>query len=178
MQTSFILLSKYNTEMNIRVHQAAQKLSSEELGRERGAFFGSILGTMNHLIVGDSIWLHRISAHPSHFSSLQKMNQWDKPSALNQVLVTDLASWSHRRRALDQIIGEFVLEVRPADLSSSLDYLSTEGIANRKPLTNILLHFFNHQTHHRGQISTMLFQAGVDVGVTDLLSFVPNEAAN
>lgn len=174
MRENYILFATYNAEMNLRVHQAAQKLSGDELAQDRNAFFGSILGTLNHLIVGDTIWLQRIAQHPSDFPSLRIVKDWPKPAFLNQTLVKDLASWFERRIAMDQIIKQLVLEITPADLDSLLHYTSTDGASNKKPLKNILLHFFNHQTHHRGQISTLLFQVGVDVGVTDLLSLVPS----
>ena len=61
---------------------------------------------------------------------------------------------------------------------SSDDYqVDTKGIVGRRKFSSLVLHFFNHQTHHRGQATTLLFQAGQDVGVTDLLMLIPNEAA-
>lgn len=175
MREDLILLATYNAEMNQRVYHAAQKLNAEQLTQERGAFFGSIVGTLNHLVVADTIWLQRIAQHPAHFPALRTVNGWPKPHTLSQSLVIDLASWWERRSSLDQLIKQFVLEISAADLESDLHYTSTEEKANCKPLRHILLHFFNHQTHHRGQISTMLFQAETDVGVTDLLACVPSK---
>jgi uncharacterized damage-inducible protein DinB len=172
LKDSFILFASYNAKMNFRFYQAIQKLSAEQLTQDRGAFFGSILGTLNHLIVGDTIWLQRIAQHPSQFPALSATRDWVKPSTLNQALVTDLASWYERRSEMDQVIKQFVTEITLSDLESFLSYQDTKGKLNEKPFKHILLHFFNHQTHHRGQISALLFQAGVDVGVTDLLSLV------
>jgi len=144
--------------MNSRFYRVAQKLDAEELVQDRGAFFGSILETLNHLIVADTIWLQRMAQHPSQFPSLRIVSDWLKPGALNQILVSDLPGWLERRGKLDQIIKQFVSEITSADLESFLSYTTTEGTLNRKPFKNILLHFFNHQTHHRGQISTLLFR--------------------
>ncbi|PRC93278.1 DinB family protein [Solimicrobium silvestre] len=174
MRENLVLFATYNAEMNLRNFHAAQKLSAEELLQDRGAFFGSIMGTLNHLIAADTIWLQRIAHHPSQFSSLLAIQDSPKPTGLNQNRFTDLASWFEHRLSLDQIIKQLVLEITEADLESILHYTRTDGVASNKRLKDVLQHFFNHQTHHRGQISTLLFQAGVDVGVTDLLSLVPN----
>jgi len=174
MIENFILFADYNTEMNARNFKAAQQLSGEELLKNRGAFFGSILGTMNHLIVADTLWLQRIATHPAQFSCLREISQLPKPDTLNLILYTELTQWYERRIMLDLTIQRLVVEITNAELESVLFYHRTDGTPANKRLKNILLHFFNHQTHHRGQISTLLFQAGVDVGVTDLLSLVPD----
>jgi len=77
------------------------------------------------------------------------------------------------RNRLDAIIERWVAELTPAHLSASLSYSNTAGVPSTLNFGGLLLHFFNHQTHHRGQASTLLFQCGVDVGVTDLLAVVP-----
>ena len=178
MLENFILLAEYNAEMNVRGFIAAKQLSNAELLKERGAFFGSILGTMNHLIVADTIWLQRIANHPAQFSSLVGLNALGKPASLDQLLFTDLDQLVERRSMLDQIIKDLMLEMNTLQLNSMLFYTRTDGTAAHKRLNDVLLHFFNHQTHHRGQISTLLFQSGIDVGVTDLLTLVPDPVAN
>ncbi len=178
MSGSFALFASYNTEMNRRVHQAAQQLSHDELTRDRGAFFGSILGTLNHLVAADTIWLHRIAGHPARFTSLKAMQEFERPAALTQTVVTDLDHWHARRVMLDQIITHLVDEINQADLDSILFYSRIDGSPANKHLRDVLIQFFNHQTHHRGQVSTLLFQAGVDIGVTDILAMVPNVMEN
>ena len=79
-----------------------------------------------------------------------------------------------RRLRLDAIIDAMAAELRPADLEQVLVYRNTRGQAFRKYFGSLLLHVFNHQTHHRGQASTLLTQAGVDIGVTDLLVLIPD----
>jgi len=174
MPENFKLLAAYNAEMNRRNFHAARQLSAEELLKDRGAFFGSILGTLNHLIVGDTLWLQRIAMHPRQFASLGTVRALPKPDMLNQILFTDLDKWFERRTLLDQCISALMEEINDSELKSVLYYNRTDGASANKKLNDILLHFFNHQTHHRGQVSTLLFQAGIDVGVTDLLSLVPN----
>lgn len=174
MRENFILFANYNAEMNLRNYHAAQKLSAAELLADRWAFFSSIMGTLNHLIVADTLWLQRIAAHPSQFPCLRVTDDWPKPMALNQPLYMDLASWFERRSATDQLIKQLIAEISETDLKSLLFYTRTDGETSNRLLKDVLLHFFNHQTHHRGQVSTLLFQAGVNVGVTDLLSLIPN----
>ena len=70
----------------------------------------------------------------------------------------------------------FTQELTETDLDTPLEYANMNGVAQRKNLHAVLMHFFNHQTHHRGQVSTLLFQAGVDVGMTDLLALIPDMA--
>ncbi|WP_206105669.1 DinB family protein [Sapientia aquatica] len=174
MPSNFALFARYNAEMNERQFLAGQQLTPEALMQERGAFFGSILGTMNHLIVADTLWLQRIAEHPRRFASLHDIRTWAKPSSLTDFQYKTLADWITQRRILDRLIAQLVAEITDADLSSVLHYQRTDGTPGSKYLNDVLTHFFNHQTHHRGQISTLFFQAGVDVGVTDLMSLVPD----
>jgi uncharacterized damage-inducible protein DinB len=78
------------------------------------------------------------------------------------------------RAWLDGVITAWTGALTEADLGAALHYARMNGEQYAKPLFDVLLHFFNHQTHHRGQASTLLSQAGVDVGVTDLLALIPN----
>jgi uncharacterized damage-inducible protein DinB len=169
------MMAAYNQWMNARLYEAAAKLPVAELTRERGAFFGSILGTLNHLAVGDTIWLKRFAAHPSNPGALDPVRSLPQPTALNQVLFTDLADLKARRDLLDQAIIGWAVALTDADLAHVLEYTNSKGIRGHKRLASLVTHFFNHQTHHRGQVTTLFSQAGIDVGVTDLLSLIPNE---
>lgn len=165
----------YNQWMNEKVYAGAAQLSAEALAQNRGAFFGSIIGTMNHLVVADTLWLKRFANHPAQFPALEPVIGLEKPTALNQLIFNELAPLRERRELLDNIINELIGQITAQDLAHVLHYLNTQGVAAQKPFYKLLLHFFNHQTHHRGQASTLLFQAGVNIGVTDLLVLVPDE---
>lgn len=166
-----ILLAAYNASMNRKLYAAAAKLTHAELCAERGAFFGSLFGTLNHIIVGDMIWLNRFMAHPTQFKALEPLRAIPKPASLTEQMGTDLPSLLEQRTRLDDIISAFAAELGPADLQQALSYRNSRGPA-RKDFGALLLHFFNHQTHHRGQASTLLSQAGIDIGVTDLLELI------
>lgn len=170
----FALLADYNQWMNRRLYDAAATLPHAELAADRGAFFKSILGTLNHLVVADTIWLKRFRAHPSRAKALASLDDAATPAALDAMLYPDLAQLRERREWLDEVIVAWVNSLDGATLMSELDYTSIQGVPARRAVSGVLVHFFNHQTHHRGQVSTLLSQAGVDVGVTDLLVRIPN----
>lgn len=166
-----VLLAAYNASMNRKLYAAAARLPEQEIVADRKAFFGSLLGTLNHIISGDTIWLRRFMAHPAAFKALEAMYGMPVASGLTHQFGPDLPSLLAIRTRLDQIISELASEVSTADLAQSVAYRNSRG-EHCKHFGSLLLHFFNHQTHHRGQASTLLSQAGVDIGVTDLLELI------
>ena len=169
------LMARYNEWMNAKLYEAARHLSDEELAADRKAFFGSIIATLNHLVAGDTIWLRRFSAHPTNFPALAVLNDLPVPASLDQILFPDIRSLSAHRKQLDQIILDWAHSITEPDLDVVLGYTNMKNVAAKRNLFSLLMHFFNHQTHHRGQVTTLLSQAGVDVGVTDLLMLIPDE---
>ncbi|MEO9945959.1 MAG: DinB family protein [Paraglaciecola sp.] len=175
LKSNFELMADYNQWMNKSIYDAAAKLSAEQLSGNIESFFGSIIGTLNHILVGDIIWLKRIADHPSQLQSLNYVRSLAAPQALNQILYTDLDSLLAARTKMDGAILSFTQELSNEVLASTLYYNSTKGDPYAKNMGHIIQHFFNHQTHHRGQASALLYQAGIDVGVTDLLAGIPDE---
>lgn len=171
-----VLLAAYNANMNRKLYDAAARLPAHELAAERGAFFGSLLGTMNHLVAGDTIWLMRFALHPGNLASLAALRGAAIPADLRQRYGDDLPSLQVHRTRLDGIITALAAELRPEHLEATLTYRNSRGNEYRRHFGSLLLHFFNHQTHHRGQASTLLTQAGFDIGVTDLLELIDNAA--
>lgn len=164
------LMADYNRWMNRRLVAACGGLPADALVQDRGAYFGSVLGTLNHLAVADSLWLHRFE-HPGHWDTLHAALEWlPKPIALRETLAADLASFAVLRERLDTLIVDWCDELKFNDLDRVLAYRNMAGEARQRQLGPLLSHFFNHQTHHRGQATTLLFQAGVDPGVTDLIA--------
>ena len=169
------LMARYNEWINARLYEAAMRLSDEELAADRKAFFGSIIGTLNHIVAGDTIWLRRFSAHPTHFPAFAVLGELPIPESLDHVLFADIRSLSAYRKQLDQIILDWAQSITEPDLDVVLSYANMKNVAARRNFFSLLMHFFNHQTHHRGQATTLLSQAGVDVGVTDMLMLIPDE---
>ena len=170
------LMASYNQWMNAKVYEAAGKLSSEALMADRKAFFGSLFGTLNHIVVADTIWLKRFATHPAEHVALEPVRGMAMPASLDETLFKDLATLSKRRQMLDTIIIEWAASLTEADLTHTLQYTNSKDVVWRRNFASLVFHFFNHQTHHRGQATTLLSQTGQDVGVTDLLALIPNEA--
>lgn len=175
LKSNFELMADYNQWMNNSIYTASTKLSHDELNIDRGAFFGSILGTLNHIVVGDTFWLKRFAEHPAHFASLEPIRELEQPKSLNAIVHDDLAQLTEHRAMMDNVIVAFSQELMDEILESSLSYDNSKGLAFNKKLGHLIQHFFNHQTHHRGQVSTLFNQLGIDIGVTDLLMRVPEQ---
>jgi uncharacterized damage-inducible protein DinB len=169
------LMAQYNQWMNERLYDAAAKLSAEQLAQDRRAFFGSLLGTLNHLAVSDIIWLQRLATHPAAHRSLDPVRRMEPPPSLDHMLHYDLPGLSAARRSLDAIISAWAAELSQKELDHVLEYRNMSGTPRHKLFGSLVLHLFNHQTHHRGQATTLLYQAGIDVGITDLVAILPEE---
>jgi uncharacterized damage-inducible protein DinB len=168
------LMAGYNQWMNSRLYESAGRLPDSALKEDRGAFFHSVLGTLNHLAVADTIWLKRFAMHPARHVALEPARTLSAPSALDQMLFPDLAQLAAYRAMLDKLILAWAAELQETDLDHVLHYANTRGVVSDKSFFSLLMHFFNHQTHHRGQATTLLSQAGVDIGVTDLIALIPD----
>ena len=100
------LMATYNEWMNANIYEAAKSLSDEELSVDRKAYFGSILGTLNHLVAGDTIWLKRFAEHPANYSDLEPIRQLPAPKSLNHLAFSNIRDLSAHRVWLDSIIVE------------------------------------------------------------------------
>jgi uncharacterized damage-inducible protein DinB len=164
------LMADYNRWMNDRLYAAADTLPPDQIEADRGAFFGSILGTLNHLAVTDALWLRRFAA-AGHWDCLRDATEWlPDPGSLRQPLAGDLHSLGVLRRRIDDLIVAWANTLIFNDLDRVLAYRNTAGKSFQRQVGPLLSHLFNHQTHHRGQTTTLLFQAGIDPGVTDLIA--------
>jgi len=172
-KVNFELMGIYNQWMNSKIYDAAAGLSASELAEDRGAYFGSFIGTLNHILVGDTIWLKRFASHPGKLKSLDYVRGLESPAILDAILFPGFDDLHNARTAMDHTIRKFSRELTSEIISSPLSYTSTSGESFTKNFGHLIQHFFNHQTHHRGQISTLFNQMGVDIGVTDLLAGIP-----
>jgi uncharacterized damage-inducible protein DinB len=168
-------MATYNGWMNQRLYQAAATLPDAEIFADRGAFFASLFDTMSHIAVGDLIWLHRFAHLPGLSELATTLADLPNPSSLRERVAHTLPELSALRTRLDAIIIDMANRLTEQQLSQTLDYENTLGQKQAKNFGLLLQHFFNHQTHHRGQATTLLFQAGVDIGVTDLNALIASE---
>ena len=160
------IMARYNSWQNAQLMPALEAMPLDALTLDRGAFFGSILGTANHLLWGDTLWMSRFdpSVEPPAV-----------PPAEHFQLHPTAAAWGADRFRMDGKIRFWADGLRALDLKSDLTWFSAiEQREMRAPLAHCVLQFFNHQTHHRGQIHAMLTAAGAKAPVSDLI-FMPEE---
>ena len=168
------LMAHYNEWMNAKIYETAAKLSAEELSKNRGAFFGSILGTLNHIAVADTIWLKRFAPLLQTHQELNFIREQSLPHSLEVMLFPTIEELYDYRKLLDSLLSELAKSITADELSQMLSYTNTKHIPATKNLFSLFMHVFNHQTHHRGQVTTLLSQSGLDVGITDLVVIIPN----
>ncbi len=174
IKSNFEILAKYNTLLNKNICNRIANVSNETLWMDKGAFFGSILGTLNHLMVGDLIWLTRFNKHPNHsegFKALESLVEFTSPTKLTHTLYDDKEDFIDNRKVLDEMIIQFVEETKETDYLKAITYKNMNGEVFNKPFSMLLQHLFNH---HRGQVTTLLTQIGIDIGETDLLILIPD----
>ena len=151
------MMARYNAWMNERLYALCAKLPDAERKRNRDAFFGSIHGTLNHLLWGDRMWMGRFSGPPCTYP------------AFGADMFADFEELSREREATDRLMLEWTAILDAEWLASTLTYTSrVDGRTRSLPAEVAAIHMFNHGTHHRGQLTTLMKQAGVDPGVTDL----------
>ena len=149
--------ARYNQRMNRKVYAVRAGIDDAERRRDRGAFFKSIHGTLNHLLFGDRAWLGRLSGRQYAIA----------PMGVD--LYEDFEELPAARAAMDQDILEWTEALTAAWLREPLTWTSgVDGITRTRPRWLLASHLFNHQTHHRGQLTTLLCQMGHDIGSTDL----------
>ena len=150
--------ARYNAWMNARLYDVASRLSDEERKRDLGAFFHSVHGTLNHILLADRIWFGRFIGRPIQVQSLR------------QELFADFNELRAERTLTDQDIEGWTQGLTDAQLAGKVKFTTIVNPATRVyDLWVCVTHFFNHQTHHRGQVTALLSQCGKDYGVTDLL---------
>ncbi|HUA88884.1 MAG TPA: DinB family protein [Steroidobacteraceae bacterium] len=149
MKEHFQLLARYNRWANTRLYRAAATLADEQYRRDAGAFFKSLHGTLNHLLVADRIWMRRLTG------------SGPQPHALDAIVHEDLASLGAARQAEDARIEAYVQGLAEHDLEAPFEYRTLAGAPYRQRRREVLAHLFNHQTHHRGQAHAILTAVGV-----------------
>lgn len=148
-------ISTYNQWMNQRLYVVCAEISDVDRKSDRGAFFKSIHGTLNHILVADRIWLGRFTQQPF-------------TAQLDKELYGDFSELRIQREQLDLTIIDWAQNLTPDWLNTDLTYTNSSGFTRTLPHWLLVTHMFNHQTHHRGQLTTLLNQMGYQSGVTDL----------
>lgn len=150
MRQQLRTLAVYNRQVNRQFYAACAQLDEAELRKDRGAFFSSIFGTLNHLLLVDRLWFGGFTGNRVEFASLREelFDNFAELRAEREKTDADIAAW----------VETLTDDALAAPFSEQLTY----------PLWLTVTHFFNHQAHHRGQVSALLSQCGIDYGTTDL----------
>ena len=157
---SFRQLADYNHWANRRLYAVALEMPDEQYRRPTGVFFGSLHGTLNHLLLTDLIWLKRLTGEGEH------------PDRLDAILFEDRKDLARARMAEDARLIKVIGGYSEADLDKTVSYRTMSGQPHQQPLREILLHLFNHQTHHRGQAHACCsILTGTEPPSPDLLQF-------
>ena len=149
MKRHFMMFAAYNLWANQRVYEAAADLGDGEFNRDTGAFFGSMMGTLNHILTADRMWMKRFTG------------EGDAPATLDAILHRDLPSLTVARETEDRRIVDWVETLDDKALSGRFTYMTATDMRTiSQRLSPALDHFFNHQTHHRGQAHMILTMLG------------------
>lgn len=160
MKQHFDTLASYNSWANRQLYDAVALLPDALYRADRSAFFGSLHGTLNHVLVGDRAWLARLTGEAGG------------PSQLDEILYEDFGALRSAREAEDARIERYLSRLDGPHLMADFTYANLSGDQFTQPLFLILAHFFNHQTHHRGQAHTLLTQLGREAPPLDLIYFL------
>lgn len=144
MKEHFEQFAAYNRWANAPLYEAALDVEDSDYRRDLGLHFGSLQGTLNHILVGDQIWLQRLTG------------QGDAPARLDAILHHNLSALARARVEEDDRLGRTVADYPAGAFHGSVRYRNTSGVEFDQRLSDILTHLFNHQTHHRGQAHAAL----------------------
>ena len=156
----FRTFARYNAWANQRLYDACGRLPEAEYMKPRPAFFKSLHGTLNHILVGDRVWMSRFTNRPQHGIK-----------SLDQTLYGDFAGLWVARQAEDAQIIDYADGLSDSDLARVIGFKTMNGTPQRGVVGPLLAHFFNHQTHHRGQAHDQLSQTAVPPPELDLLFY-------
>ena len=153
-------MARYNAWQNKAIWGVVQDMSADEVNMDRGAFFGSIRATLNHLLWADLLWMNRFDGGPGP----------TVPAADHTEITVNMPDWWADRFRMDGRIQQWAANLKAVDLVGDLVWYAP--ISKRdmgKPIAPCIVGFFNHQTHHRGQVHAMLTAAGQKTADTDLI---------
>ena len=154
---NYSLMADYNAWMNGKLYEAAAGLPDAARKRDLGAFFKSLHGTLNHILLVDLMFLARFTGQPLPATGLDE----DRHDGFG-----DLRA---ERAATDASILDWIADLDRASLAGALTFTSVvDGVTRSLPRWVMVTQMFNHQTHHRGQATALLKQLGVDSGITDI----------
>jgi uncharacterized damage-inducible protein DinB len=162
-----LMMARYNAWQNNQIMGIVKVMDEEELRRDHGAFFGSVMATLNHILWGDTLWMSRFCSDVAPPS---------KPGAESVSYMDTPGEWQADRFRMDGRMRIWCETMSNLDLAGDLVWYSGTLCTDvRQPVAQCITHMFNHQTHHRGQVHAMLTASGQPAPTTDLC-FMPEDA--
>ncbi|PHZ60378.1 damage-inducible protein DinB [Photobacterium leiognathi] len=176
LSSNFRMLAHYNQRMNNQLLSACQQLTDEQLHQNTNAFFPSVMAHWNHILFGDLIMLRRLIANNIVEVDAEVLQQLPVAKKINDTFVTTMDELSALRGLVDTVYIEITQAFTPSTCGEIVKYTTTTGQLIERNVGEFCQHIFNHQTHHRGQLTCILSQFNVDFGCTDLPIVVPEGA--
>jgi len=171
---NFKMMAEYNKRINEQLLTCCLRLSAEDLIKDTFSFFPNVISYWNHILFGDLILLRRLAANNISSLTLSDFNCLPTPKSPNDIYHDNLDEIMVLRRKVDALISQYSHGLSDSECEQSISYQTTEGERITKKVADITQHIFNHQTHHRGQLTCVLSQLGVDYGCMDLPVIVAN----
>ena len=172
MKKQFILMSEYNQWMNESLLSNMEEMSESDLYDDRGAFWGSAFHTMSHILTCDLLWLNRFTGIKSTYFLAEALSQFPQPESNSSHYFDTLKDLRSQRATLDSVIIDWIISIPDSEFSEDVTYQNTSGVNFIEPFASVLFHFFNHQTNHRGQVTTLMSQSGDNSYCTDVLALL------
>jgi uncharacterized damage-inducible protein DinB len=169
MKELFQLLSKYNAQTNAEMVGILEKVPAEQVTKDVGSFYGSILGLLNHMLVADVLWLKRFCKQFPALEVIKPKLPAFHMEGWKDIIWPSFAALKPVRSNVDEAIKQAFDLLSEKDYGSVMEYKGWDGKNMKKTSWLVFLHFFNHQTHNRGQIAVLLDQMAVDNDYSNIL---------
>ena len=167
------MMSLYNQRINNQLINCCLSLPEKDLHKETHSFFANIISYWNHILFGDLILLNRLAATELTHLKLENLAKFPTPETTQDIYHTKFQKLVSLRQDVDELIISFCEHLTEAECEQVIHYQTTEGESVSKKVADVIQHIFNHQTHHRGQLTCVLSQMDVDYGCMDLPIIVP-----
>jgi len=162
------MMSLYNQRMNEQLMQSCKALSNDLLEKDTDSFFPNIISYWNHILFGDLILIERLALNEIGSLSAQDLVTFPTPKSPQDIYHRKLTDIAILRKRLDELLIQYCTHLTDEECDKFISYTTTEGDFITKAVADVTQHIFNHQTHHRGQLTCVLSQFGVDYGCMDL----------
>jgi len=169
MRELFQLLAEYNKQTNQEVLGILEGLPQQQLSQDLGSYYSSILGLMNHILVTDATWIRRFGNNLPELNGLTPHLPTFELKTWKDIIWNSLSLLKPVRTSVDEVIVQAFQRVSEDKYNLKIKYQDYKGQEQQKIAWYAFLHFFNHQTHHRGQVAVLLDQLSVENDFSNLI---------